>query len=409
MKSQYFNRPLFFVFLFSLCLASSSALWAKTRYVDKWGNNANPCTKTAPCLTIQHVIDLAKKNDKIIVGPGIYNENLTIDTNVNGPLVGLKLESVAGRHGTIIEAAVATDPVISVSQPKVQIGRKGRGFSLEGATSSDGILITTPTASRCKIEGNRSMGNVDGFDLRGEKIQMRFNIAKGNSTLGIYCLSCDQALIRDNRSIDNGSYGLYLAASDKATILRNVASGNAGENIYVASSSEFAKVRDNVAELSTSNDGIFISDADGAVIQGNISSRNGDSVDVFGFWIRQLDFNKSPVIKNNLSVAHNLEGFLLGPFSGLFNAKVEGNTSVQSGNEGIEILVGTSIATLKYNNTIDNDNGGISCGLRNDSGSAITYTKHFFGGGDGECGTSPLNGTIATKPSPLKVRTAAGL
>jgi parallel beta-helix repeat protein len=387
----------------------STNLWAKTHYVEKWGSNTIPCTKTAPCLTIQFAINQAKKNDKIIVGPGIYNENITINLNSGAePLEGMKLESTAGQYGTIITAAAPANPttsVINIYQPKVQVGKKGKGFTLTGATGRYGLEIISPADNRCKIEGNRSTGNAYGFILRGEKIQVRNNVANDNTIAGIRCISCDQALVRENRVVDNGGEGIFISDSDRASIERNFASKNDAQGFRFSSDSEFLRVRDNVSELSEFNSGFLLTDSDGALVQGNIAARNGDGASIDpGFYLLQGEFNKSPSIKNNLAVGSMTEGFLM---SNLLGAKVDGNTSIQSANEGISIASGTTISSFKTNNTYDNDNSGSSCGIRNDSGSPVTYSKHFFGGGDGGCGL--LNGSIATKPSPLKVKNAASL
>ena len=331
----------------------------------------------------------------------MYDENISIDLNSGGEaLEGLKLESTAGRYATIIAAASPIASVIAIHQPRVQIGKKGKGFTVEGATSDFGIYISTTDASRCKIEGNRAMGNNYGFFLRGERIQVRYNIAKDNSGTGIYCFSCARALFRENQAIGNGDGGIHVNSSDRSTVERNMATGNAASGIVTLPSSKFGKVRDNVSELSESEEGFFVWNAEGALIKGNISARNGDGINDNGFTVTQQDFTKSPSINNNLAVGNLYMGIYI---VDLFNAGLTGNTIVQNTGGGLWIPAGNTVSTLKANNTYSS---GTGCGLNNSI--PVTYSKHFFGGGDVGCG-QPSNGTLAKRPSPLKVRNAAKL
>ena len=404
MNTQLSIRPLLSIAVFVLPVILSPALWAKTHYVEIWGSDANSCTRTAPCLSIDTTVFKARKNDRIVVGPGVYDENLLIETNSNvEPLEGLKLESTAGRYGTIIRNPNPIFSVITIRQPRVRIGKKGKGFTLEGATNAYGIEILTSNAKGCKIEGNRINNNRHGFFLLGaEKVQVRNNIIRENTGYGLYCASCDKALIRGNQILENGFNGIIIANSYKMIIERNVVSGHDSEGIYHLDTSNSGTIRNNVSELSASEDGFRIGEADGMLIQGNISARNGDGLDDRGFAIFQSDLNKSPSINNNLALGNAYEGIYLVHLS---NMKVDANTALQNGTDGIELFPsGTSISSLKSNNTFDN---GAGCGITNGSGMLLNYSKHFFGGGDGGCGL--LNGSTATRPSPLKVRVAAGL
>ena len=109
---------------------------AKTLHVAKWGVDDPTSGGTSqPFLTIGAALMNAGRNDRIVVQPGIYEESLIIDAE------GVKLESVAGRHGTIIDATGLGSNVVDIEATKVRLGKKGKGFTLRCDTGRDGVYI----------------------------------------------------------------------------------------------------------------------------------------------------------------------------------------------------------------------------------------------------------------------------
>ena len=129
---------------------------SRTLYVERWGQNTLDCgSKSSPCELISHaLLQRAKRNDRIVVGPGTYLDNISVDLNNEGePLSGVKIESVGGRNVTIIDAVQNDLPVFDIRQPNVRLGKKGKGFSVTGATSSSGIEFADTVADRGRVEG----------------------------------------------------------------------------------------------------------------------------------------------------------------------------------------------------------------------------------------------------------------
>ncbi|MGI9319527.1 MAG: right-handed parallel beta-helix repeat-containing protein [bacterium] len=392
--------------VFTLAVFSQPSL-AATLYVEKWGDDANNCTKANPCLTINRAKNLSKKNGRIVVGPGIYRENVWIGLNLNfEPLEGLKLESTAGRHATFIQAANSSFHTVNISQSRVQFGKKKKGFTVSGATTAGnaGINIDNASVSNIRIEGNEARSNSDGIVLRGEKILLQNNVATGNLVHGIECFTCTQVTIRDNIANRNLVNGMLIYFSSQVVIERNVASGNDGVGISTdtTSNTNRLKIRDNVVTFNQ-NTGIRAGDVGGGLVQGNIASQNVGH----GLFVREGPLLQGGKVKGNLLVGNEISGIDFDD-TDLSNIDAEKNTSVDNDGEGFLFSAnGAPIGSFKSNNSFANDEPGPNCGINNTSVQLLSYTSHFFSGDDVGCG--PIIGTSAAKPSALQVRKASGL
>jgi hypothetical protein len=420
------------VFFFIL----SCAAFSKTLYVEKWGAPGAACgSRSVPCDTIQEAIDNASERDKIVVGPGVYFETLDIDKE------GLKLESIAGRYGTIIDTSGLNDTAVFITVSKCQFGKKRKGFTIvdDGITPSDfdGIVIDSSTQTGCKIDSNRVVNFDEAIVIKGEKHQVRNNIVSAIGGAGISCDECIKVLIQDNLLINDTDNpdGILLQDADNTMVYRNRMLGFRGttsfsDGIYADVTSESNRLRDNVVER-TQNDGVDMRDLVGSELKGNILNNIG----INGFRLVQDEVGKAPKIQDNLAVFVGpnsplaSEGFDL---RGLQSARFTGNTVVQSRASGI-ILHGAADSTFssfKNNNTTNSGEGsGPGCGITNENSVPMTYGKHFFGdasgsdpdedndGHDGDpnttgCSTLPgvaATGSSASKPNPFKARRAAGL
>lgn len=126
-----FLKKLSFGFCFLLLLVFFNNSFAGTYTVAKWGADSASCGgSSAPCLTIQQAVDNAGSNSKIIVQPGLYQENVNIITD------GLQMESTGGRYSTIIQASDTSDHVLEINASKISIGKKGKGFTFKGSNTT---------------------------------------------------------------------------------------------------------------------------------------------------------------------------------------------------------------------------------------------------------------------------------
>lgn len=408
--------------VYLLILASLSCAFftgnalSKTRYVEKWGDPTNQpdCKRTAPCLGILQTIANSNANDRVVIGPGVYGESITIPTG----LEGLKLESVGGRYATtIVGDGSGSGHVVDIDASRVQIGRKGKGFTILGATSGgNAINAVYPfnPGKRLKIQGNRiglarrgsdgagaDYDNDGGIYVAGENVgtQITNNIVQNTQGTGVSCLFCIQALIKDNRISGNGT-GIVLGGTDKTRVLRNVITQNLGNGIEGLSVATGLVIKDNVSAGNT-EDGIDISDAAGTKIQSNIVARNE---------INGLDLINITVGAPNLKATNNL---VVGNINDAIrlesiNPTIDGNTLVLNGDDGIDFHNTTTTRSLKKNNIFRN----FGCGIRGiDNFVIYDPVRHFFAinfDGDTCTGVTP-DGTTVAKPGPLKVNKARSL
>ena len=403
------------------CWVSAFRPLPKTWYVGKEGDDNPDCGgRTSPCETINQALGLADTNDKIVVGPGRYMEFLEID------IEGLKLESTAGRWGTIIETTDSDDHVISIGASRVQIGRKGKGFTLQGAIepAAAGIyLYSFSGLDRIRIEGNRITENsygiyIQNFVLAGtvderaayqSKLQIRYNnVVRNTGNYAILCGGCGGSLIADNRIEDNGhgtGFGdaLNLAASSKVAIYRNVITHNAWDAFF-GDGSQQARIKDNVVDKSSAY-GLTVSNGDGSVVQSNILAQNT----VYGLALWQTTNNiRALQAKNNLAVANVTNNILI--YSEGQAILFDGNTSVDSASNGIDITGAmTTLGRFRSNNAI-----GSNYGINLPTGVVLKHERQFFENNACDlCGTGAGDvdptSTEATKPNPLKVNKARSL
>lgn len=148
-----------------LLLALTTSAWAQTTwYVAKTGDDGNAGTAAAPFLTIAKAITSASTTaiDEIIVGPGIYQENLTINKN-------LKLLSSTGRSQTTIEGSQSSSLlgtiVVSTGSNGVVIGDATQGFKIIGIDGTPGLeksaIYLQGVHTNMIVRGNELVANGD--------------------------------------------------------------------------------------------------------------------------------------------------------------------------------------------------------------------------------------------------------
>ena len=227
--------------------------------------------------TIQEGIDDASDGATILVGDGIYNENVDVGKC-------LTIQSENGADATIVQAESSSDPVFEVTADWVTIS----GFTTTG-TEYPYAGIYLYGANRCNISCNTASTNWNGICLWYSSDNTIIDNNAANNRHDIYLsYSSGNALTNncgsihldysDNNKITNNTcsnhyMGIDLSSSSNNTLLCNTILNNT-HGIYVSCSSNNNTLTGNNA--SNNECGIKLSSSSGNVLTSNSADENSD-------------------------------------------------------------------------------------------------------------------------------------
>jgi hypothetical protein len=224
----------------SFALASTAAHAQATRtWVSGVGDDANPCSRTAPCKTFAGAISkTAAKGEINVLDPGGFG-GVTITKSISiiaDPFMGGVL--VSGTNAIIINAL--TTDVVTL-----------RGLTIEGlGTGLDGIRILQ--AKQVHVENCTIMGFVNrgimvnntsnAIQLFVRNTVIKNNFSGGGSPVG----NSGGILLRpvspgsasaflDHVQLDQNHFGLRVETNARATVNNSTASGNVATGIIASS------------------------------------------------------------------------------------------------------------------------------------------------------------------------------
>ena len=95
-------------FLLLLLVVASYTMNAQsTFYVATTGSNSNSGTSSSPFLTIQKAVDVASNGDTILVNPGTYSSNVSVNKSLNIFATGSYLD-------TVLESSNPNSPIFTI-------------------------------------------------------------------------------------------------------------------------------------------------------------------------------------------------------------------------------------------------------------------------------------------------------
>src|SRR5687768_297258 len=233
-KEDFVNRKtLIFVFIaiLTLCFASMAQAQATRTWVSGVGDDANPCSRTAPCKTFAGAISKTATGGEISVldpgGFGAVTITKSITINGEGTLAGIL---AAGTVGVIVNPTSTSTVVL-------------RNISIVGAgTGTDGIRILN--GAKVVIE----KCSINGFINQGIDITP--------STAGL----AQQVIVNDTQIRLNTQQGIQVLPSGTATVqlmvTNSTISGNGLGGVDVAANNNSATVTNTV--LTNNNPGLQV-------------------------------------------------------------------------------------------------------------------------------------------------------
>ncbi|MCK9356208.1 MAG: right-handed parallel beta-helix repeat-containing protein [Dehalococcoidia bacterium] len=336
--------------------------------------------------SIQDAIDAAAPGDTVIVGPGAYSEDLTIDKS-------LTVVSFDGAADTTIEGEVTIELLDSET---AVFGQEDAGFTVTGA--GRGVDAVLDYWSVLTIEGNTVAGNAEGIHVRHVRyfshLELRGNEVSSNSEEGITVASQEGAGVRyhsslsilDNVIANNGAEGIDWNdtwANSHGLIQGNTITGNGDDGIWhddVEHGSSL-DILDNVVSENAGH-GIYIyeyEDGCEGLIQGNTIERNGED----GFYMSDDPSHGSRlIIRDNLMAENGGFGLRMDDVEDGGYLAISDNKFVGNESGGIRLYqIGYGAEGLIDGNSITgNDGFGIHIYSGLDYGSSLTIEGNTVSG-----------------------------
>ncbi len=224
------------ILAFTLMISSSAQAQATRTWVSGVGDDANPCSRTAPCKTFAGAISKTATDGEIDAldsggfGAVTITKSITIDGDSN----------LAG-----VLAAGTTGILVSVSTAGTTSSVQLRNLSINGAgTGVNGVRIINGTTTgitveieQCVIFGFRA-GNARGIsDERtvSGHLYVQDTLVKNNGQSGIVAIGAGPAtaVLNNVQSINNGNGGFVLSGAGRIMVCRNcVATKNVGTGFF---------------------------------------------------------------------------------------------------------------------------------------------------------------------------------
>jgi hypothetical protein len=219
-----------------LCAAAAHAQATRT-WVSGVGDDANPCSRTAPCKTFAGAISKTAKDGEIsVLDPGGFGAvTITKSITINGtPGSGYGSILAALTNGIIINITNATDIRKTV---------RLRWLDINGAsTGLNGIRIiaaNTVIVDNTNIDGFTNRGISDERSAAGKLFVSNTTISNAGTGVVTVGTSSKLDLLLDNVRLLSSDVGASLTTNGtRAIINRSVIAGNALKGVSVSGTAE---------------------------------------------------------------------------------------------------------------------------------------------------------------------------
>lgn len=273
MNKVRFTLTVFVFAVFGLTASSMVQAQATRTWVSGVGDDANPCSRTAPCKTFAGAISKTAAGGEINAidsggfGAVTITKSITIDGA--GTLAGILN---AGTNGININAAG-----INVTLRNLVLD--GAGTGLVGIRI---IAANKVSIENCQIFGNNGKGIDDQRIVNNVQLFVHRTIVRNNAGSGIVIrpmspnTNAIDASLHDVRLIGNAGAGLTASTGSNVTMTNSVVSGNA-YGIYVEQPAGATKLFVADTTVSDNNIGIVVGGGTPAVRLSNVIVTDNDT------------------------------------------------------------------------------------------------------------------------------------
>ncbi len=285
MKSRFMRLVLSLVVLAVVGTPLAHAQATRT-WVSGVGDDANPCSRTAPCKTFAGAISKTAPGGEInVLDPGGFGA-VTITKPITISSEGFEAGVlVSGTNGIVVSTPNANDVVVL------------RGLDIEGlGTGLSGIKVLTGGTvyvEKCTI--NKFQIGID-FEptVAGTQLHVTDTIVRNNGALpstggGIFIAPSGAGTVKanlDNTRMEGNIFGLKVQGSSNVSVFRSVADGNLFAGLSVATSPAILNIERSVVSHNAASGGAgVVCNVAGATVRiGNtsITDNNGTAVSTGG-------------------------------------------------------------------------------------------------------------------------------
>jgi hypothetical protein len=259
------------VLVFLVTCSSLAHAQATRTWVSGVGDDANPCSRTAPCKTFAGAISKTATGGEInVLDPGGFG-GVTITKSITISSEGLEAGVLVSGTNAIIINATTTSVVVL------------RGLDIEGlGTGLDGIRVIGGLAAlhveKCTINAFRGT-NGSGINIAPTaagttQVFIKDTIVRNNGQGtggGIFINPAAGATVKaslDNVRMENNIFGLKLQGTSNVSVSNSVAAGNSAAGFSAATSGVVLTVERSV---STHNGTGVVCNSGTSVRLGNMS------------------------------------------------------------------------------------------------------------------------------------------
>ncbi len=259
-----------------LLQAAPAHAQAARTWVSGVGDDANPCSRTAPCKTFAGAISKTAVNGEInCLDPGGFGA-VTITKSVSidcAEVFGSIVHSGTNGVNVSFDSFNAADVRKTVRLRNINFNGVNTGVIgiriIGGATIAAGVVVIED----CLIDGNFA-GSARGISderIGGGELYISDTTVRNTGSIGITINPSSGAVAGqridatlDNVRVQNGQLGATFGNNVRAMINRSVFSGNSVAGIAVGAN--FGSVEVNISNSVSSNNGNGILNAGGAVV-----------------------------------------------------------------------------------------------------------------------------------------------